>query len=185
LAPKFCTKNAHVKCWWNWLKLSSATNKDIHKTQISKSVSHCKKTHLNSRIQGSISSTFYTKLFRVQISNAQQNKVKSSVLFALLGSGHVKAEHKMLMKSTPGVKFTNNYIRVAFCAKVFCAVFPHILTVCICIVEILLIGKNPAHIICKTNYSYSKEQSLCLTTISMIFNRDRLQGRIKEFWGPG
>jgi len=34
-----------------------------------------------------------------------KNTVKPSVFFALLGSAHVKAEHKMLVKSTIGHSF--------------------------------------------------------------------------------
>jgi hypothetical protein len=35
-----------------------------------------------------------------------KNAVKPSVFYALLRSAHVKAAHKMLVKSTPGVNFT-------------------------------------------------------------------------------
>jgi len=43
--------------------------------------------------------TFYTKLLRAQIPKVQKI-VKPSVFFALLGSAHVKASRKKLVKST-------------------------------------------------------------------------------------
>jgi hypothetical protein len=52
---------------------------------------------------GSILPTFYEQLLRTQIPKVQKNTVKLSVFFALLGSACVKAAHKMLVKSTPGL----------------------------------------------------------------------------------
>ncbi len=51
----------------------------------------------------SISSTFYKQLLHTQIPKLKsaKNTVKLSVFFALLGSALVKAERKMLKKSTP------------------------------------------------------------------------------------
>jgi len=50
---------------------------------------------------GSISPIFYTQLLCAQIPKAQKYSQAIS-LFALLGSGSVKAVRKMLVKSTPG-----------------------------------------------------------------------------------
>jgi len=49
--------------------------------------------------QGLISPTSYSKPLHPQIPKA----VKSSVLFAILGSARVKALHKIMVKSSPGV----------------------------------------------------------------------------------
>jgi len=54
-----------------------------------------------------ISSTFYTQLLPVQIPKAQKDTDDMPVFFVLLGSAREKAARKMLMKSTPGVNFTN------------------------------------------------------------------------------
>jgi len=48
----------------------------------------------------SISSTFYTKLYTLAHPKSAKNIVKPLVLFALLGSLRVKANRKMLVKST-------------------------------------------------------------------------------------
>ncbi len=49
---------------------------------------------------GSISSTFFEQLLNLQIPKAEKT-VKLSVFFALSGSAHVKAAHRMLVKLTP------------------------------------------------------------------------------------
>ncbi len=49
-----------------------------------------------------ISPTFYVQLLHVQILKAQKDTAMLSVFFVLLGSTHVKAALKMLVKSTPG-----------------------------------------------------------------------------------
>ncbi len=51
--------------------------------------------------QGPISPTFYAQLFTHPDPKSAKNTVKLSSFFALLGSAHVKAVHKMLVKSTP------------------------------------------------------------------------------------
>ncbi len=59
----------------------------------------------------SISSIFYAKLLQAQISNAQKDSQVNAVFFALLRPTWVKALHKMLMKLTPGVNFTNIFMQ--------------------------------------------------------------------------
>jgi len=49
---------------------------------------------------GSISSTFYVQLLRLQIPKAQKDTDDLTVFFTLSGSTSVKAECKTLMKST-------------------------------------------------------------------------------------
>ncbi len=61
---------------------------------------------VQSRFQGSISSTVYAQLFWTQIPKAKKTG-KSSVPFLLLGSLREKAACKMLIKLTLGVNFTN------------------------------------------------------------------------------
>jgi hypothetical protein len=46
---------------------------------------------------------FYEQLLRGKIPKPQKKSVKLSVFFELLGSVHVKAAHKMLMKLTLGL----------------------------------------------------------------------------------
>jgi len=62
------------------------------------------------RDQGSISSTFYAKLLCTQIPKVQKKTNGLTVFFALLGSGHVKAACKMLVKSTPGEMISTFFI---------------------------------------------------------------------------
>jgi len=50
---------------------------------------------------GSISPTFYKKLLRAQIPEAQKETDGLTVFFALLGSARKKAFRKMLVKLTP------------------------------------------------------------------------------------
>jgi len=54
----------------------------------------------------SISPTFHKQLLLAQIPKAQKDD-NFNVFFVLLGSGCVKAAHRMLMKLTLGVNFTN------------------------------------------------------------------------------
>jgi hypothetical protein len=65
-------------------------------------------------VLGSISTTFYEQLLRIQIPKAQKNRVKPSVFFAFLGSAQVKAARKMFMKSNPCAKYR------VFSVKVWC-----------------------------------------------------------------
>jgi len=65
--------------------------------------------------QVSISSTFYEQRLHLKITKAQKTDTLT-VNFVLLGSALVKASHKMLVKSTPGVNFIN-YEQL--CAKRF------------------------------------------------------------------
>jgi len=58
--------------------------------------------------QVSISSTFYLQLLNAQIPKAQKIIVNLSVFFTLLGYLHVKDACKMLVKSTPDVKWYPN-----------------------------------------------------------------------------
>jgi hypothetical protein len=50
----------------------------------------------------------FTSTFYLLRSQKRINTVKLLVLFALLGSVHVKAAHKMLAKLTPGIKSAAN-----------------------------------------------------------------------------
>jgi len=65
--------------------------------------------------QGSISSMFYEQLLRTQIPKAENFTGNMTVIFALLGSAHVKAARRSLMKLTPDVNFINT----------LCAAFTH------------------------------------------------------------
>jgi len=51
----------------------------------------------------SISSTFYGQLLRVKIPKAPKDTDAETIFFACLGSGHVKAAHRTLMKLIPDV----------------------------------------------------------------------------------
>jgi len=62
---------------------------------------------------GSISPTFYTQLLPTQILEVQKSLSSHQWLFELLGSVHVKAARKMLVKSTPAVNFIN-ILKAAF-----------------------------------------------------------------------
>ncbi len=55
----------------------------------------------------SISSMFFVQLLRSQILNAQKRQSSQQCHLALLGPTGVKAVHRVLMKLTPGVHFTN------------------------------------------------------------------------------
>jgi len=48
--------------------------------------------------QGLISPTFYMQLLCAQNPESAKNTDKQSVFFALMGSAHIKATHKMLVK---------------------------------------------------------------------------------------
>ncbi len=52
-------------------------------------------------IHGSISPTFYERLLRSQIPKAEKMTDYLTLFFARLGSVHVKASRKMLVKLTP------------------------------------------------------------------------------------
>ena len=54
--------------------------------------------------QGSISPTYYVQLLRTQRSQNCKKQLNLTVFLALLGSGRVKDERKMLVKLTPGIK---------------------------------------------------------------------------------
>jgi hypothetical protein len=58
------------------------------------------------------------------VSGAQKHKKDSEVLnfFTLLGTTHLKAVHRTLMKLDPGVNFINTLARL-FCTKVSSAAF--------------------------------------------------------------
>jgi len=56
---------------------------------------------VDNKLQGSISPTFNSKLLRAQILKAQKIHSSCQSFFALLGSVHVKALGKMLVKLTP------------------------------------------------------------------------------------
>ncbi len=70
---------------------------------------------------GSISSTFYEQLLHLQIPNAQKT-VKLSAFFALSGSLHVKAVHKMLVQLAPCV-YKSTFYACLFHMKVFWTAF--------------------------------------------------------------
>jgi len=75
----------------------------------------------------SISST----LLRLQIPNAKKT-VKPSVFFALLGSAHIKAAFRTLMKLTPGCsQFHQHFTCNSYIQK--CFVKPSLFTVWLCI----------------------------------------------------
>jgi len=57
------------------------------------------------RDQVSISRTFYIQLLRSQIKKEWKYSQVVSLFFALLGSAHAKAGHRMLVKSTPAIHF--------------------------------------------------------------------------------
>ena len=66
----------------------------------------CSPMHLRLKVgKNDIRSQFYQYFTRR--SKKCKNIVKPSAFFALLGSVQSKAAHRMLMKSTPGVNFTN------------------------------------------------------------------------------
>jgi len=58
---------------------------------------------------------FYEQLLRTQIPKAENFTGNMTVIFALLGSAHVKAARRSLMKLTPDVNFINT----------LCAAFTH------------------------------------------------------------
>ncbi len=59
---------------------------------------------LNFLLQGSILSTFYEQLLQAQITKAQKRLTTLTVFLALLGSAHVKAARKTLVKLTQDFK---------------------------------------------------------------------------------
>ncbi len=73
--------------------------------------------------QVTISPTFYAQLLSAQIPNSAKKTDGLIVFFALLGSLYVKAVCKMLLKSTPGLNFTNILQAAFLYTKVCCAVF--------------------------------------------------------------
>ncbi len=58
-----------------------------------------------SYIRSLISPTFYAKIFTHEDPKSPKNRVKASFFFALLGSALVNAACKMLLKSTPGIRY--------------------------------------------------------------------------------
>jgi hypothetical protein len=56
----------------------------------------------NFRNHVAILPTFYVQLLHMQIPKAQKIQSSCQSLFALLGSAHIKAASKMLVKLTPG-----------------------------------------------------------------------------------
>jgi len=66
-------------------------------------------------VQGSISSLVYEQLLRAQIPKVQKKTDNLIAFFALLGSEHVKAARRRLVKSTTG---SINVLWAAFSLKI-------------------------------------------------------------------
>jgi len=71
---------------------------------------------------GSILPTCLHEVFLCADTKSAKQQSSHQFLFALLVSEHAKSVHKMLVKSTLGVNFTN-MLHAAFCTKVFFEAF--------------------------------------------------------------
>jgi len=72
-------------------------------------VAYRQKNELHINDQVSISSAWLQSTFMHEDLNSAKNTTNLSVFFTLLGSAHVKAARKMLMKYITGVNFTNMF----------------------------------------------------------------------------
>ena len=138
-AIKFVTEIFVSSCHWsawrrNCLSIAHLSPKSEEKPCHLDSLKHFWNLHLNSFFNSPLSwgrdlsvscksGVNFTNVlwaaFALVDPKSAKKTVKLSSFFALLGSAHVKAARRMLVKLTPGINFTNQNVLLTFMLKFY------------------------------------------------------------------